>query len=62
MNAADLARVARGAALWRVWWALWLLCGLVLLCTGCGGSMSDEDEPTSERPAVNCSTNPKACA
>ena len=53
-----MRRVARGSALWRLWWAVWLLWGLALLATGCGGT--DEDEDTDNRPVV-CRDNPRAC-
>lgn len=57
-----MRRIARASALWRVWWALWIACGL-LLATGCGGSYVDDDTDgdTDNRPAV-CRHNPRACA
>lgn len=40
--------------------AVCTVCAALLLCA-CGGSTSDEDEPTKTTQPPNCTTNPELC-
>lgn len=45
---------------WRSAVLVWLCVGLVLLCTGCGGSMDADDERADTGP-VDCKARPELC-